>query len=621
MDDVVIIRHGVVFDGTADVHSIVIRDGGTLRFDVEGDQSLRVVNLQVLAGGRLETGTEARPHRGKAEIVFKDVPFDPAIDPGQCGNGIVAFGSVSMHGRTLDQTFATLDTELTAGDTFVPDDGVVNDWAAGDRLLIPDSRQLFYTASVSAGLDRYESPVLDSVGDGGLVLDAPLAHDHRGARDADGELVFLPHIANVSMNVVLRSENPRGVRGHTIFIGRAEVDVRYVEFRDLGRTTNSPLDDTRFADGGDVVHRGSNQSSRYPVHLHHLIGPIGGTSSGYQYNVIGNAVHSSVWNLKWGIPIHGSHYGRVHRNVVYNFAGAGIVTEDGSESHNEISENFVSRISGRRDRGKFSDGRQGSGIWPRRPNNFVSGNVVTGVQKSAYAVYGGDDTEAGPSRVPVHQGGDPHNGNYQLVAPKNMHLLSFDNNTAYASHMGLKFWYLGFENYYDPSDEAVSQSNVRSFASWHIHHSAVFGEQANNVVFSDLKAIGSKDVGGRYNSPVGFNVLRAVNVVVENAKIANRRFGIVSPNRVERRGRETPLASVSPVVVRGEVLSNEVNVRVNTPSEDAIGAAAPRHSQIEDVVFEANSVFTGGRGYDILMSYDDGGFTNTVDSQTLFRRI
>ena len=44
---------------------------------------------------------------------------------------------------------------------------------------------------------------------------------------------------------------------------------------------------------------------------------------------------------KWGPTIHGTHYGIVQDSVVYNVAGAGIVTEDGSESGNVFDHNFV----------------------------------------------------------------------------------------------------------------------------------------------------------------------------------------------------------------------------------------------------------------------------------------
>ena len=50
---------------------------------------------------------------------------------------------------------------------------------------------------------------------------------------------------------------------------------------------------------------------------------------------------------KWGITIHNTHYGLVSDNVLYNYAGALLTTEDGSESFNVIERNFATRSSGK----------------------------------------------------------------------------------------------------------------------------------------------------------------------------------------------------------------------------------------------------------------------------------
>ncbi len=616
--DVVVVDHAIHFDGAADVHSIVIRDGGTLQFDVAGNQSLRVVNLQVLEGGTLEIGTAAAPHRGKAEIVFKDVPFDFAIDPGQYGNGLVALGTVTMHGRTLQQTFTTLDGEILAGADAVAVDGDLTGWSAGDRLLIPDSRQLFYTAHVPTKLDRYDSPTVATIESGRLRLQQSMQYDHLGARNAAGELVFSPHIANLSRNIVLRSENPAGVRGHTMLMGRAEIDIRYVEFRDMGRTTNAEVNNTLFHDGGHAYQIGTNQASRYSIHLHHLIGPRDAPAGMPQYTILGNAVHSSVSNLKWGITIHGSHYGLVDQNVVYNFAGAGIVTEVGSESYNTISNNFVSRISGIGGRGKFSVGREGDGIWLKRPNNYVDGNVVTGAQRAAYGIYGGDNGRMPAERIPAFQGADTHLGECVLLNPDQMHLLSFNDNVGYASMNGLDLWYLGFATYYDPSSLAVATTEVNDLSLWNINHTAVFGEQANNVTFRRLTVIGSRAAAESYNYPTGFSVLRAKDVQILDSVIENMRNGINAPVRIDRLDVSLKFGDVKPFLIKNTRLSNDVNVIVGTPAEDASGRAPAKHIVIDNVIFGTKSIFTSaGSSTDIRMTYASGRFANVIQDDVV----
>lgn len=610
-EDVVVIDHAVQFDGAADVHSVVIRAGGTLRFDGAGQQALRVVNLQVLCGGTLQIGTVAAPHQGTAEIVFKDVPFDLAVDPGQYGHGLVALGTVTMHGRTLEQTFATLDGEIFAGDESLAVNGDVTDWSPGDQLLIPDSRQLFYTANVNTGLNRYEQPVLAAIDSGRLRFQQAAQYAHLGARNAAGELVFSPHVANLSRNVVLRSENPAGVRGHTMLIGRAEIDIRYVEFRDLGRTTNDPLSNTLFHAGGHAYQIGTNQESRYPIHLHHLVGPREIPASGHQYMIQGNSVHSSISNLKWGITIHGSHFGLVDQNVVYNFAGAGIVTEDGSESYNTISNNFVSRIAGTRDRGKFTDGREGSGFWLRRPNNELYGNVVTGAVKSAYAIYGGDNTPGSPVRVPAYQGADPHHDAFNYVAPQSMHLLKFDRNVGYASHMGVELWYLGYATYYNPTKLAIADSEISDASLWHINHTGIFGVQANRLKVKSTVILGDRSLMSGDNYPTGFQVSVVEKNELSDVTIENYRIGIVAPIRTGPLGSRTPIQQVAPFLVDRAVLANRTNVLVQTPSEDAVASHPPRYVLLRNIEFGTND-----SGLDVStnvsMSYRDGRFTNVV---------
>ena len=120
---------------------------------------------------------------------------------------------------------------------------------------------------------------------------------------------------------------------------------------ELGRTTVAELDSTTFDSAGMVTHVGTNQIGRYPIHMHHVMGPAASPSTGYQYTLIGNAIDDSP---KWGIAIHNTHFGQVRGNVMYNVMGAHLMTEDGSESYNVIEKNFAVRGNG-------TGGRQGGG--------------------------------------------------------------------------------------------------------------------------------------------------------------------------------------------------------------------------------------------------------------------
>src|SRR6185436_14292504 len=131
-----------------------------------------------------------------------------------------------------------------------------------------------------------------------LTLNSALQYDHLGARDLNGVLEFLPHVGNLTRNIVIRSESASGTRGHMLANHMADVDIRYALFKDLGRTTYLPLSDA------------TNHIGRYPVHMHHVSGPVATPANGYQFTLVGNAVDggSAQTTFKWGITVHGSHY-------------------------------------------------------------------------------------------------------------------------------------------------------------------------------------------------------------------------------------------------------------------------------------------------------------------------
>ena len=280
-----------------------------------------------------------------------------------------------------------LSQEPLAGSTTLTLEQSVVGWKPGDRLTLPDTRQLKSNEDGDKYIPQWEELTLASVSSNGktLTLSSPLQFDHKGARDVAGNLRFLPHVGNLSRNIIIRSENPQGTRGHTLSVRRSDVDIRYVLFKDLGRTTIDSLDNTTEDGNGNITHIGTNQIARYPLHTHHVIGPSTTPANGYQFTLIGNAIDggSSDHIGKWGITIHASHYGLIKQHVVYNMGGAGIAVEDGSESYNLFDSNFVVRGSGLGGRAdwnfKTKPGSQGSGIWSASVNSSFRNNVVANV--------------------------------------------------------------------------------------------------------------------------------------------------------------------------------------------------------------------------------------------------
>ena len=177
--------------------------------------------------GTLEVGTPDEPvlPNVTAEIIIADQPIDRAIDPAQIGTGIEGLGKITMHGSVKSPTFARLSREPIAGDMNLVFDQPLTGWMPGDHIVIPDTRQLRDNERGANYEPQDEEIQVAAVSRNQITLATPLRHDHRGARNADGKLEFLPHIGNISRNVVVRSENPEGTRGHMIFMSRADVDL------------------------------------------------------------------------------------------------------------------------------------------------------------------------------------------------------------------------------------------------------------------------------------------------------------------------------------------------------------------------------------------------------------
>ena len=381
--------HVVTIGDTAAV-AYTVAVHGTLRFNPSVNTRLRVTNLMVMGDhgmpsmttvGYLEIGTAATPIAPTvtAEIVIANTAIGGGVaDPEQFGTGLLNFGKLTMHGTPMTPTWTRVSVEPRAGHTTLTLSDAVTGWRAGDRVVLPDTRHINFNETDGwVNLqNQWEERTIQSVsGDGRtLTLTAALQFDHLGARDLNNVLEFLPHVGNLTRNVIVRSESAGGTRGHVISVHVADTDIRYALFKDLGRTKYTPLNTT------------TNAIGRYPIHMHHNRGPSPTPANGYQFTLVGNAVDggSVETQFKWGIAVHNSHYGLIQDNVVYNYNGSAIATEDGSESFNVFDHNFVLRGMGEPNNAvseaRIAMGTEGVGFWFRGPNNYVRNNVAANYQ-------------------------------------------------------------------------------------------------------------------------------------------------------------------------------------------------------------------------------------------------
>ena len=402
----------------------------------------------------------------------------------------------------------------------------VSGWALGDRLILPDTRHMKFN-EVDGRLDQRRQPVGRAHRcrrfrrtAGRSRSSSALHYDHLGARDFNNVLEFLPHVGNLTRNVIVRSENPAGTRGHMLATHMADVDIRYALFKDLGRTTYLPLNND------------TNHIGRYPVHMHHLIGPTATPANGYQFTLIGNAVDggSVETKFKWGITVHGSHYGSIKDNVVYNYNGAAIATEDGSESFNEFDHNFVMRGMGEPDepgvQARMAMGTEGVGFWFSGPNNFVRNNVAANYQNpTTEAAYGFvfQFLGLGNIAVPTFKGADTHGHarpvQVTTVNGNNLPLLEFDNNEAYgAMQGGLTYWWVSsLDPHRSPARRKASSGISRPGTSTTRPSTCIPGQK---VTIDGLKIRGKFDAASHCcGDGVWFEDYSTKDTIIRNADI------------------------------------------------------------------------------------------------------
>jgi hypothetical protein len=583
----------VTYDVVSDAAVRCLAVNGRLAFRTDVNTRLTVATMMVMRMGELVVGSAAAPvdPAVTAEIVVANRPIDLTADPEQFGTGFLGFGIITMHGALRAPTWLRVSVEPRVGHTTLTFAEAISGWRVGDRLILPDTRHLKWNEVSNwkrIASQREELTVQSISSDRKVItLNQSLRFDHLGARDSGGALRLLPHVGNLTRNVVVRSQSSigsGGVQGHVLFTERATVDIRYALFRDLGRTLAAPTST-------------SNQIGRYPVHFHHLFGPVVTPANGYQYTFVGNAIDggSTEHKKRWAVAIHNTHYGLVSDNVLYNYAGALLTTEDGSESFNLIERNFVTRSGGTG--GRLGDGNEGMGFWFRGPNNYVRGNVA--------ADFDSDQPEAaygykyfmrylGSVNIPTAKGSTA----YTAVNGNALPVLEFKNNEVYSAAQGLTYWWLSSE---DPTAVANPKESVfEDLRIWHVFNVGVYHYPAARVRLERLLILG-RDPASTACCGRGFHGedYSANDIRIVNSEIQGMITGVV------------PSAAGTGVqTIENSTLKNQVDVSVSTMySANGGGWLPPRKTVLTNVKL------LGARTID--MDWSVTGQSNTTQKDEL----
>jgi hypothetical protein len=598
-DDIVGIQypHVVTYDVDSIARIEAVGVAGTLIVKRDADTKLMCQHLIIYGShadhggyeGELDWGTVASPVQSgvTAEIVGLDVAIDtgtaetPGVDPEQYGNGLICFGRIRICGQTKTP-FIRLADEPAATDTVLTLSGAVTGWNDGDTVVLPDSRQ--YSGSVvrPGGIShQWEGRTISDLTGTALTLNSALTYDHPAARESGGAVVhsivhdvdLYPHVANVTRNVRVSSEDGTGVRWHSLFLSRADVDIRNSEWVAMGRTSNAWIESTlidkeitglsntspiimtvsnslsseipwgevhitgatgntaangtwtaeyvaynqvtllgttgngTYTGGGTVTRIGTNQKGRYAVHFHRLIGPVGGQGDGRAYKFIGNSVHdplpapggNTIPDSKWFLTLHGSSYGTIQNNVIHHAAGAGVMTEDGSEYENIFDGNIVMNVIGDisqrtgtatgfiEETGRSGIGFMFTGFLNRVTNNVACGCVGTYAEIVAGTGFYWNSHSSGMNvNIPDFVGADPEvdgttvNMTYQA-------LLEVDHNECYGGIWCFgTIWHLGTSGYNQP---AQAESIIQDMLVWHPSNLGWFGYPTNKLTFDGLEIV------------------------------------------------------------------------------------------------------------------------------------
>jgi hypothetical protein len=526
-----IVPAGQTVELPADATYDYVEVAGTLRASRAHDTTTRFTHLVVLPGGTLDVGTQADPIPcgRKVEFVVRDVPLDTTKDPFQWGNGLVNFGRQTRVGCSKTAWTETAGS-LPVGASTLTLASVPSAWQVGDDLLIPDT-----AAPPTSTLEpRREAKVTISAINGSqLSLSKPLDFAHENISDPNGVVVLRPRVANLTRNIVIRSENPDGTRGHTADVGRKAVwDIRYNQLIGLGRTTRLPLDDTVLG-----RHVGTNQRGKYAEHHHHAQSAPTSADVGNVY--IGPAAG------KWGLVLHDTSDTLVERNIAIDFPGAGFITEDGYEVRNKFRNNFAAyNLAKPRDAQRGlpdanvnvaheCPGCEGTGFWFRGIMNAFEGNEAWNNFGSGINLF---NQKQPAGKYPSAPGGEPDSALRHYADQP----VSLTGNVAVAN-VGDGFEVWGLKRF--PNQNLIAAHNTYRQAMAIISEGVeVYLQNPKLICSVGTGAVGLHSANGYVSS-----------LKVEQGQIAGCAVGISGGG------------SGSGMTITGTVLQNEVNVDVLTP--------------------------------------------------------
>ncbi len=316
-----------------------IRGEGKLSFKTDAVSKIVCETAIFTHMGELEIGTVDNPITGSVDwVIANNGDIVLTYDPRLASRCLMSHGKVRMHGEEKLK-WSQVSVDPMAGDTQVTLQQVPVNWRAGQSMIVTGTHKLGFktykrpsdnkTVTDNMGMDSTDELVTITGVDGNVVhFDPPLVYDHERVLNIDTGEPY-PDFAAVGClddNIVIRSEIPSAPvwqRGHVMFMHSIDVDCRFVEFRDLGRTDKRKPSiniDVALADPNISVGPDFNRQGLYAYHFHK--GGLGGMAKMFGCTINGS------WG--WGGVVHQS--AAINDNCIsWHVWGCHFVAEDGNE--------------------------------------------------------------------------------------------------------------------------------------------------------------------------------------------------------------------------------------------------------------------------------------------------
>lgn len=437
---------------------------------------LTVTTILQHPGSEVRWGTAQTPSRGR--VRFASVA---PTDPEQFGTGWISLGKTSLYGMPKTE-FARLSADALAGQNQIRLDVSPTGWIIGDVLRLPDTRQWINETWKRPAEWQIEDCTIAGVSGSTVTCAQPLRFNHGGVTLKDGTTRILGHVANLTRSITISSVDPNGTRGHVMFAHGAEVVERYAAFVDLGRTRWDIA-------AGQFP---TNQLGRYANHKHYVMTPV---------NSFGNVILNA---RKWGLTVHASNNGSYYNNVIANAGGAGIMTEDGTETGNVFDHNLVIGTVGTGD--DRGDQRQAQNDWGWEGSCGWFRAATSTVRNNIFANCNGHAVTYMPIGAPDVTKQQP---------------LDFTGNEIYSSYAGLTLWHVGAKNECCEVLETPAQV-VKDTTLWHLARQGYFGYGTNRLVFENWRQYGH--CGQLYLTNEGQPGMTAGDYIARNTTIIRSKF-------------------------------------------------------------------------------------------------